>query len=285
MPQLYLDLMKKCLTDIIHISDDLTRCRLIENTSERSPQEKFRISVAEKILPQDVRLVESVRTFWFNYDDLTLDQIKKRREVGTDWPLRAHTMIGLKRLDNLQYCMETVIQDAILGDVIETGVWRGGSVIFMRAVLKAYNEKRTVWVADSFAGLPTSDAQYPIDSEFDDMAMEPLAITRATVEDNFRTYGLLDDQVQFLEGWFKDTLPSAPIDSLSVLRLDGDMYESTIQALEALYDKVSPGGFVIVDDYNLEACRLAIKDYRDAHNITEDIIDIDGIGVYWRKSI
>jgi O-methyltransferase/8-demethyl-8-(2,3-dimethoxy-alpha-L-rhamnosyl)tetracenomycin-C 4'-O-methyltransferase len=94
----------------------------------------------------------------------------------------------------------------------------------------------------------------------------------------------LDGQVRFLEGWFKDTLPEAPIDHLAVLRLDGDMYESTIQALDALYDKVSFGGFILVDDYFLGPCKQAVTDFRSRKRITDRIIDIDGKGVFWRKS-
>ena len=80
-----------------------------------------------------------------------------------------------------------------------------------------------------------------------------LAVPEEEVKANFRRYGLLDDQVRFLPGWFKDTLQDAPIDRIAVLRLDGDLYESTIQALDALYPRVSPGGFCIIDDY------LAVK--------------------------
>ena len=112
------------------------------------------------------------------------------------------------------------------------------------------------------------------------------ALSEEDVKNNFRTYGLLDDQVKFLVGWFKDTLPSAPIDAVSVLRLDGDMYESTMDAIKALYHKVSPGGYVIVDDYHaVEGCKQAIHDYLDAHasDETVEINEIDGTGVFWQR--
>src|SRR6478672_4155816 len=70
------------------------------------------------------------------------------------WPKDAHTMLSLKRLDNIQYCVERVLHDGVPGDLIETGVWRGGATIFMRAILKVHRVfDRTVWVADSFDGL------------------------------------------------------------------------------------------------------------------------------------
>ncbi len=210
------------------------------------------------------------------------------RALGRDWPARADSMIGLRRMDNLQECIETVIHDEFPGDLIETGVWRGGATIFMRGVLKAYEETaRIVWVADSFEGLPPPDAaRYPADEGDTLFKYDGLAVGVDTVRHNFERYGLLDDQVRFLPGWFKDTLPSAPIKSIAVMRLDGDLYESTWQAIEALYPRLSPGGFCIVDDYGdlVTQCQQAIHDYRQAHGIAEPIIDIDGTGAFWRKS-
>lgn len=209
------------------------------------------------------------------------------RAIGRDWPARADSMIGLARMDNIQHCIETVIRDDVPGDLIETGVWRGGATIFMRGVLKAYDDTtRTVWAADSFQGLPAPDpARYPADAGDTFHQRDGLAVGVEQVRHNFDRYGLLDDQVKFLVGWFKDTLASAPIGQLAVMRLDGDMYESTWQAIEALYPKLSVGGFCIVDDYGdlVNQCKRAIHDYRDAHGITDEIIDIDGWGAYWRK--
>jgi hypothetical protein len=194
-------------------------------------------------------------------------------------------MIGLRRLDNLQQCIETVLADGVPGDLIETGVWRGGATIFMRGVLKAYGvTDRTVWAADSFVGLPAADLErFPEDQGWDKLDL-PLAVSLEAVQANFARYQLLDEQVHFLPGWFKDTLPAAPIAQLSVLRLDGDLYESTIDALTHLYPRLSSGGFAIIDDYNLPSCRQAVDDYRAAHAIDDAIQEIDGWGVFWRRS-
>jgi O-methyltransferase len=111
-----------------------------------------------------------------------------------------------------------------------------------------------------------------------------LAVSEATVKADFKRYGLLDDRVRFLAGWFKDTLQVAPIDCLALLRLDGDLYESTIQALDALYPRLSIGGFCIIDDYHpIDACRQAVTDYREKEEISAEIIEIDGSGILWRK--
>ena len=183
--------------------------------------------------------------------------------------------------------LTTALTDRVAGDIIETGVWRGGACIFARAILKAHQvTDRTVWVADSFEGLPKPDAaKYPADAGDIHYLISDLAVSMEQVQANFRALNLLDDQVRFLKGWFKDTLPSAPIQKLAVARLDGDIYESTMDAITSLYPKLSVGGYLIVDDYGaVVACKKAIHDYRDAHNITEPIQPIDGEGVFWQKT-
>jgi hypothetical protein len=194
-------------------------------------------------------------------------------------------MIGVNRLDNLQLCIEKVIEDRVEGDLIETGVWGGGAGIFMRAVLAAYGiESRTVFVADSFEGLPKPDPdKWPADRSDTFFTHKYLAVSRSEVENNFRKYGLLDDKVVFLKGYFKDTLPGAPIQKLAILRLDGDMYGSTMDALDNLYPKLTRGGFCIIDDYALPTCKAAVDDYRSKHGIVPQMEEIDWSGRYWRK--
>lgn len=261
---LYLDLMKRCLTNSIY--GDMEYITI----SPRNTVRRLVLNSAEKF---GVRLIQSKP-----YDP-------DRRTDGSDWPAFAHTMIGRKRMDNLQACVQTALEENIPGDLIETGVWRGGSCIFMRAILKAYGvQDRRVWVADSFAGLPPPDTErYPADKGSPFHIYDDLAVSLEKVKANFEAYGLLDDQVCFLKGWFKDTLPAAPIEKLAVARLDGDMYESTMDALVNLYPRLSPGGFLIVDDYAIPHCREAIHDYRREHNIKEEIVPIDQMGVFWRR--
>jgi len=215
----------------------------------------------------------------YEYDD-------ELREYGWDWPSVAHTMIGRKRLKNLSDLTEQVITNNIPGDFIETGVWRGGACIMIRAVLNSYNiTNRKVWLADSFEGLPPPNVKdFPKDKNETFHQHPELSVSLEEVKKNFEKYGLLDEQVKFIKGWFKDTLQDPPVDTLAIIRLDGDLYESTIQPLNALYDKLSIGGYVIVDDYHVvEPCKFAIHDFFKNQNISPNLIEIDGVGVYWEK--
>jgi hypothetical protein len=244
--RLYLDLLKKCLT---------------------------RLLFPDRSLDHDLATTRPV--------------VFSDRWEGKDWPTEAETMVGMLRLDQLEAGMVNVLETGIPGDFVETGVWRGGASILMRAVLKAYGDSaRRVWLADSFRGLPHPDpTRYPRDAGDRHHELSSyLAVDLDTVKANFERYGLLDDRVCFLPGWFEDVLPSAPVARISVLRLDGDMYASTLQALEHLYPKVSPGGFVFVDDYGaLPNCRTAVEDFRRACGVTEPVFRIDWTGVFWKK--
>jgi O-methyltransferase len=264
--ELYIELVKKSLTCSLYEGNDGTIYR---------PLGGWRRAFLRSLLPGDVRLIRRVN------DD--------RRAEGKDWPppALALTMVGARRLNNLQHCVLTVLNDGVPGDFIETGIWRGGSVILMKAILQVHGvTDRTVFAADSFEGLPKPNAvSYPADKRDRSWTYSELAVSLEQVRANLDRYGLLDDQVKFLKGWFKDTLPGAPIERLAVVRLDGDMYESTITAIEALYPKLQPGGFLIVDDYGaVPACKRAIEDYRTRCGITDPIETIDWTGVYWRKS-
>lgn len=271
--QAYLDLLKKTLTDFTRIEFD--EYKTLETLVDRSWK---------------IQLLNSVNRLLSNKDFVICKRHQSNRENrinGRDWPSRADTMIGLKRLDNLEYCIKDVVTSGIEGDLIETGVWRGGATIFMKAVLNVLEDKhRIVWVADSFEGLPKPNPErYAADWNDEHYKVKELAISMETVRSNFEKYDLLDDRIVFLKGWFKDTLPSAPIKKLSILRLDGDMYESTWDALVNLYPKLSCGGYVIIDDWTaVRGCKAAVEDYRRENNIREEITSIDWSGVYWKKT-
>jgi hypothetical protein len=240
------------------------------------------IELLKKILLNEIYLDQENQ--YLSESNIT-DAIELRKQ-GRDFPERGLTMVGRLRLDNLHHCVATVLTDGIEGDLIEAGTWRGGSAILMRGILRAWDvTDRTVWVADSFCGLPAPNTElYPEDAEDTLYMRDDLRVSLEQVSRNFSRFDLLDDQVRFIKGYFSDTLPSAPVEKLAVLRLDGDMYESTIVSLRSLYDKVSPGGFIIIDDYNCyESCRKATSDFLNERGIDAKIEEIDWTGAFWRK--
>ena len=285
LPRLYIETLKSSLLNELYIENETrivqTLARILNNLE----------LTFETIYRPDPDL--KARLYQHKQDGATT--VLKRGNPDGSWApmpeLRnytelAHTMIGRKRLDNIQYCIEEVIKSEIPGDLLETGIWRGGATVFMRGVLAAYGvTNRRVWAADSFQGVPPPT--HPEDAGFDFSAkfFPVLSVGVQEVRELFQRYGLLDEQTVFLEGWFKDTLAKAPIRTLAVLRLDGDLYESTMDALVPLYPKVASGGFIIVDDYDaLPQCERAINDFRATHGIADPIKRIDEISVYWRKS-
>lgn len=266
----YLDLLKKVLIDYDKIDSMEIHPLSIVNPNWKT----FFLYPLDKLLRK--------RNFSIN----KLKYVSKEERIeGLDWPAHAKTMIGFKRLTNIENCIRTIIEDGIKGDLIETGVWRGGAVIFMKAVLNELEiSDKKVWVADSFQGVPEPKKKFAIDKLSKLHKQRILKVSKEEVENNFRQYDLLDDQVKFIKGWFDETLPKAPIEKLSLLRLDGDLYESTIIALESLYPKLAIGGFIIIDDFNaFQFCKKTVLDYRLANDINETMIEIDKEAIFWRK--
>lgn len=259
----YLDLLKKALSASIY---DQSRWRPVT----QSDRTGARVRAAADLLAKRGYAVSNRQGF-------TREEI----EDGRVWTDLGFTMVGMHRLNNVQFCVEDVLRRAVPGDLVETGVWKGGVTIFMRAVLKAHDDRdRVVWAADSFEGLPAPKD----DSDGADLsAVDELKISLDRVQDHFRRFDMLDERVRFLKGWFADTLPTAPIERIAVLRLDGDLYSSTMDALQNLYHKVSPGGYVIADDYfSWKSRRRAVQDFLAARGEKAEIRRVDWTGAYWQ---
>lgn len=266
---LYLDLLKKCLTR--YMFPDTYR-----------PLQPKRGSWTRVFFEPMRRLLATQGLMIARRQDFD----PEARAEGRDWPVEAETMIGLKRLDNLEFCITDILRRRVPGDLLEAGVWRGGAAIFMKGVLEAYQDhRRVVWLADSYEGLPRPDPnRYPLDAGDPHWTYAQLASPLEEVKANFARYELLDDRVRFLAGWFRDTLPAAPVDRLALLRADADMYESTMDILSNLYFKVSIGGYVIIDDFDaVPACKEAVCDFREQHGISETLERADWASVYWRR--
>ena len=283
----YLALLKKSLVNELYIENEARVVLVVDSLLNRRSFELGHLSG----IGREVALLSVLRKA---KDDGSSVILRTRKPDGTSVPVAemrnftelSHTMVGRKRLDNIQACIETVLADEIPGDFLEAGVWRGGACIFMRGVLAAYGvADRIVWAADSFEGVPPSAHAQDEGIDLSVGVLPVLAVPLEEVQALFKRYDLLDAQVRFLKGWFKDTLATAPIARLAVLRLDGDLYESTMDALVPLYDKVSTGGFVIVDDYySCAPCGRAIDEFRATRGISTPLQKIDEQSVFWRKA-
>jgi Macrocin-O-methyltransferase (TylF) len=271
--EMYIELLKKCLTASCYDESSWVKVDLRGKGSLAKPLSYARGVARGWIM--DFLDRKKLQLF----SPVPFDPVA--RNEGRDWPFFGFSMAGHKRLDNIRLCIEDVLENKVPGDFVETGVWRGGMVIFMAALLKMEGvTDRKIWAADSFEGLPAPNS----DQDKDDYSeVEQLKVSLEQVKANFARFDLLSDQIQFLKGWFCDTLPTAPIDKIAILRLDGDMYVSTMDALRALYHKVSLGGYVIIDDYyGWEACRAAVSDFLKEHRLDPEIKTIDYSAVYWK---
>lgn len=211
------------------------------------------------------------------------------RRRGLDWPLHGLTMVGRTRLENIERLLLQMIDAQVIGDFVECGVWRGGSSLFARGVLKALNvHDRMVHLVDSFEGLPRASQAKDRDVW---SKMDFLKVSLEEVQEPFRQLGLLDDGVAFHKGFFQHSLPPlrkqllAEKKKIAVLRMDGDMFESTMDILYNLYDLVSVGGCVIIDDFTISEAKEAVETFLQHHGVTVDYIHIDEYSSYFCKEL
>ena len=222
-----------------------------------------------------------------------VDQLKKKpfdahlRSQGLDWPAHGLTMVGRMRLENIERLLLHMIDAQVPGDFVECGVWRGGSSLFARGVLKALNvHDRKVHLVDSFEGLPKASQAKDRDVWSE---MDFLKVSLEEVQEPFRQLGLLDYGLAFHKGFFQHSLPPlrkqllANKKRVAVLRMDGDMFESTMDILYNLYDLVSIGGCVIIDDFAIQEAREAVETFLQHHGLIVEYITIDESSSYFCK--
>jgi O-methyltransferase len=285
----YLCLLKKSLVNDLYIENE-ARIALMAHRLVTNQEIEYESFLADFLKIQESGLAENINAIKEVGGCLMLGHQVEDGSFKENTRLRnfthvAHTMIGRRRIENIHYCLNEIAKNNIEGDLIETGVWKGGATIFMRGFLAAHDIKdRLVWVADSFEGLPKPQLGQDLEIDYSESNFPYIAISLEEVKSLFKRYDLLDEQVSFLKGWFKDTLPVAPIKKLALIRLDGDLYSSTMDALKSLYHKLSVGGFVVVDDYDgFPGCKQAVQQFRYENGLSEELIQIDSSAVYWQK--
>jgi O-methyltransferase len=229
----------------------------------------------------------SVSNFLYLGKDRAFNEFKSiqdGRYQGYKWNIprdsQPHSLLSAAQLDLLEELILKIEREKIPGDFIEAGIWRGGAVIFMRAVLEAYSiPDRKIYAADSFEGIPYNEK---IKGDPVDAWQDRWQAGFEEVAGNISRYGLLDDRIEFIRGYFNDSLATAKIGKLALVRLDADSHDSTTDALTHLYPKLSQGGAIIIDDWHLPGCRLAVKEFREAQKIVAPI-NFDAPNKYWIK--
>lgn len=238
---------------------------------------------------------------------------------GREWPPSAYalSMAGIRRADNFAAAVSQAVVDQVPGQIIETGVWRGGLSFLAAQTLDVMGATtRRAYLADSFAGIPKPPNDGRRYSDQDHIAHKlgsgtlkttsggHLALTKVTdilnnnsvewVQRDARRFRLKSSRLRFVPGFFNESLKRLVEEEhdvqFAVVRLDGDTYFSTWDAITVLYPRLSPGGFVLIDDFtNWNGCRDAIKHYRKRHKIKEPLTLIphrygeQHMGAYWRK--
>lgn len=186
--------------------------------------------------------------------------------------------------DLLALCHVVREQASTAGAFVECGVWRGGSAFLMALA----DPTRTVWMFDSFEGLPTPTAEDGRAGVHwlagpERRRLRNAAVAVDDVERWARRLGVRD-RVEIVKGWFSDTLAVTDTGPIALLRLDADLYESTRDCLEALWDRVVPGGAVILDDYRTwEGCAAAVHEFLGTRRLGCPIMEIGRYNTLIRK--
>jgi hypothetical protein len=187
------------------------------------------------------------------------------------------SMMSHARLKGIFRGVRDVVRRKVKGDLVECGTARGGCSALMGLTCRQIQTSRKIWVYDTFEGLPAPTQEDP---DFD-LAKSFEGDCRGDydeVRELFERFQILDD-VQMVKGLFQDTLPSSEIQQIALLHLDGDWYDSTWVCLEQLYDKVTPGGVIQIDDYGHWAgARKALHKFFDQRKIQVDLQYLDYTG-------
>lgn len=193
-----------------------------------------------------------------------------------------YTMVGLKRLKNLDRLVHKIDELEIEGDIVECGTYNGGTAAILAKVATESRLKRHVWLVDSFRGFPEPTLK---DGPYSKEHTGSCQGSKEKVLEVLRKSGVDDKKVTILEGWFKDTVPTLPVKKISLLHIDADFYESVKICLDYLFKKVEKGGFVVLDDYGYwEGYRLAFNEFKELNKLDITSHKVDNTGVFFQKT-
>lgn len=179
--------------------------------------------------------------------------------------VRSHTLVSKSKLSRLYSLARRIERNAIPGAIVECGVYKGGSAALLAA---ASRRSRPVWLFDSFKGLPPPGEKDGVQAH--ELFHEGwCGSTLDDVREIMDRVGIDRDRVHAVEGWFEETLPERAPETIALLHIDADWYDSVKTCLDRLYDRVAPGGFVVWDDYGRwEGCTRAVDEFLEAQDLS-----------------
>jgi O-methyltransferase len=197
-----------------------------------------------------------------------------------------YTMVRNRNLVNLYRLVQELGRRGVPGDIVECGTWNGGSAAMMALALSKdpTGAKRSLWLFDSFEGLPPPgqlDGTLEQEHYFEGLNKG----SQAMVLEAFRKVLAPTHNLHVVKGWFEDTLPRAEVQQISLLHIDADWFESVKLVLDTFYDRVSPGGYLVLDDFDYwEGCKRALDAFCQERDIGKlEIQKVDRYGAFFRK--
>jgi len=263
----YLDLLKGALLNEHYIENELRIDYLLESAGAGGPADPEKIADPARDMPVALRRLRLKRAAG--------EHPASHPSTASHSETLAYAGLGRRRLNHLETLLETVRDDGVEGDLVDCGAGRGGAAIFMRGFLEANQlHGSRVWVADRFDGSGNTNAngdlRFPADLN--------------TVREAFARFDLLDARVAFVQGAPADTLAETSIAAVALLRVDGDDPDEIRAVLDAMYDKVAPGGFVVIDDYGEADCQGAVDAFRTDRAVAEPLERVDWSAAAWRRA-
>jgi cephalosporin hydroxylase len=261
----YLDLLRDALLDEHYLENELRIEHLLECIAAGAEVDPDKLADPARHMTGALRDLRRARE----------TGVLPTAESGADISeALAYAGLGGTRLDHLRACLEVVREEGVEGDIVDCGTGRGGAAIFMRGFLEAYElAGPRVWVADRFVA-GSSDGTG---------AGRRFRADLNTVRDAFAGFDLLDDRVVFLQGEPSRKLEDAAISEVALLRIGSHEPKEVRGVLDALHERVTPGGFVVVDAYAAPGCEAAVDGFRAERGLAEPLERIDWSGVAWRK--
>ena len=225
---------------------------------------------------------------------------KKNRDFPADFSqeeieiielVNPYTMTSIERLFSLTNAVKYIVQNDVPGDIVECGVWKGGSMMAVAKTLtKLGDRSRNLYLFDTFSGMTE-----PSDKDFDFRGNEAAEILRNSnkeddisfwccaqlnsVREAMYSTGYEQEKIHFIKGMVEETIPKYAPNNISILRLDTDWYESTKHELIHLFPRLSKNGVIIIDDYGYwKGAKLAVDEYFSQNKIPIFLCRIDDTG-------